>query len=147
DGTSATGRRRAVRAGAVRAARLGDAPSALRDAAKGMLGSKSDADRWVGAILRAVRDLGDARDLLASDDVVVRRAAAVALAAHEVKAAASVARKHLAAASSSEDATVVRALATVAARAVDGSAEHDVPITTSTLAVWLAEDGDASALA
>jgi hypothetical protein len=147
DGASESGRRRAVRAGAVRAARLGDVPSAVRDAAKSLLGSKVDADRWAGATLRAVRDLGDAKDLLASDDVVLRRAAAVALAAHDLDAAASVARKHLAAASSTEDAIVVRALATVAARAVDGSAEHDVPITTSTLAVWLAEDGDASALA
>jgi hypothetical protein len=136
-----------VRAGAVRVARLGGVPSSIRDAAQSLLSSKSDADRWVGATLRAVRDLGDAKDLLASGDVVLRRAAAIALAAHDVQDAASVARRHLAVSSSTEDVVVVRALATVAARAVDGSAEHDVPITTSTLAVWLAEDGDASALA
>ena len=139
--------RRAVRAAAVRQARIGSSPSSLRDQGARLQGSKDDADRFVSALLSSVRDLSRAKELLSDGDVVRRRAAAVALGAHRIDDGAEIARAHLALAGSSEDASVVRALAAVAARAVDGTAAHDVPITTSTLAVWLAQDGDASPLA
>jgi hypothetical protein len=144
--TSASRRRRAVRGGAVRAARLGSAPRSVRKEAEALRGSPVEIDRWLSALLPAVLDAGDARDLLRAKDVVQRRAAAVGLGAHPAKKAAEVARAHLASATD-EDAQVVRALAALAARDVDGSPEHDVPVSTSTLAVWLSEDGEAAGLA
>ena len=147
DGATPAKKRRAVRAAAVRAYRIGKAPGKLRDVGDELLSSKDDADRFVGALLAGVVDASRARALLADGDVFERRAAAVSLGAHPIADAAAVARAHLAASASSEDPEVVRALASVAARAVDGTAAHDVPITTSTLAVWLAQDGDASPLA
>jgi hypothetical protein len=143
---SASRRRRAVRAGAVRAARLGSAPRAVRKEAEAMRGSPAEVDRWLSALLPAVLDTGDARDSLRAKDVVQRRAAAVGLGAHPAKKAAQLAREHLAWATD-EDPQVVRALAALAARDVDGSPERDVPVSTSTLAVWLSEDGEVAPLA
>ena len=140
-------RRRVVRGAAARAARIGGASATVRGAAKAMLGSKLDVDRSAGAVLLAVIDRSEAERLSASDDRVVRRAAVVALAAHPVSAAAAIARERLAAGSGADDPDLARALAAIAVRAVDGTPEHDVAISTSTLATWLAEDGDASALA
>jgi len=144
---SAIRKRRAVRAGAVRHARLGSSPGALRKEAGKLAQSTNDADRWVGTTLLSVADLSDAKEALSSKDAIRRRAAAVALAAHPSRAAGVVAREILSSTTSTEDPDVTRALAAVAARDVDGSVSRDVPVTTSTLAVWLAEDGPASPLA
>lgn len=143
---TAARRRRAVRAGAVRVARIGGAPRAVRREGEALAGSTQDADRWVSALLAATLDAGDARDLLRGKDVIRRRAAAVGLGAHGARDAAEVARAHLST-TANEDDEVVRALAAIAARDVDGTAEHDVPISTSTLAVWLSEEGEAAPLA
>ncbi len=147
EGASPARVRRLLRAGAVRLARMDSAPSKLDAVAKSLVGSKDDADRWVGTLYRCVDSIARCESSLEDADVIVRRAAASALGSHPIAAAAAVARAHLTAKAATEDALVVRGLVAVAARAIDGSPGRDVPVTTSTLAVWLAEDGEASALA
>lgn len=147
DGATAPRRRRALRAGAVRAARLDGTVSKLKDAAKSLVDAKDAADRAAATLFLATLDLGRAKKALASEDVVLRRAATSALLAHPVLDAAEVARAHLATKGASEEPDVVRALAAVAARAVDGSIARDVPISTAILAGWLSEGGSAAPLA
>jgi hypothetical protein len=146
-GGTASRRRRAVRAGAVRAARIGSVPSSLESEAKSLSASGAAEDRAAGVLLLSVVDLGRARDALSGSDLPSKKAAATALLAHPRLAAAELARAHLAAHGASEDPEVVRALAGVAARAVDGSIARDVPISNAILAGWLAEDSAASPIA
>jgi len=144
---SAARKRRAVRAGAVRVARVGSAPGALKSLARELLSSKEVADRAAAALLLGVLDLSSCKDSLASDDLARRRAGVAALASHPIADAASVARGHLAAHAAAEPSDVTQSLAAIAARAIDGSVGRDVPISTAQLAAWLSEDAAASPLA
>ncbi|MGZ3424761.1 MAG: hypothetical protein ACXVEE_43290, partial [Polyangiales bacterium] len=144
---SAARKRRAVRAGAVRAARIGSVPSSIKSDAKSLAASSAESDRAAGTLLLSVLDLDRAKDALAGNDLASKKAAATALLSHPRAKAAEVAREHLAAHGATEDPELVRALAGVAARAVDGSVAHDVPISTAILAGWLAEDSAASPIA
>ncbi len=140
-------KRRAVRAAAVRVARIGSAPGALKSAAKDLASSKDAADRAAGTLLLGVLDLSACKDALASDDLPRRRAGVAALMSHSINDAAAVARAHLSAHASTEPTDVAQALAAVAARAIDGSVARDVPVSTAQLAAWLSEDSAASPLA
>jgi len=144
---SAARRRRAVRAGAVRYARLDSMPGGVKPVAKELLSSKDALDRSAGAFFLGVVELSSCKDSLASDDVVRRRAGVAALAAHPVGDAAKVARAHLTAHAAAEPSDIAQSLAALAARAVDGSAGSDVPVSTAQLAAWLSEDSAASPLA
>lgn len=147
DGASPVRRRRAIRAGAVFAARHGSGPSGHASVAKELASASSPEDRAAGTLFLAVVDLGRARDALKSDDPVIRRAGIAGLSAHSVADAASVARAHLEAHGMSEPEDVVQALAAIAARAIDGSVARDVPVATTVLSRWLSEDGPAAPLA
>lgn len=147
DGATAPRKRRIVRAGAVRIARVGSTSSSVKELAKELAASKDASDRAAGTFFLGVASLGGVRDALESDDVVRRRAAVAALASHPIVDAASVARAHLDAHASVEPTDVVQALAGIAARAVDGTVARDVPLSTSQLATWLSEDSAASPLA
>lgn len=146
DRGSAACRRRVVRAGAVRLGRIGSASSSVKSLAKELASSKDSSDRSAGTFFLGVQSLGGLKDALSSDDTVIRRAGVAALAAHPIADAASVARAHLEAHGSTEPIDIVQSLAGIAARAVDGSAAHDVPVATSQLATWLSADGAASPL-
>lgn len=147
DGASPARRRRAVRAGAVFAARHGGAPSGIASVAKELASASLPEDRAAGTLLLAVVDVGRARDALKSDDPVRRRAAIAGLSAHAIAEGADVARAHLEAHGTTEPEDLVQALAAIAVRAVDGTVARDVPVSTTVLARWLSEDGAAAPLA
>ncbi|MBK7396157.1 MAG: HEAT repeat domain-containing protein [Myxococcales bacterium] len=134
--------RRAVRAGVSRLARLGTVPSGISSAAKELRSAKDAEGRFLAALLPAVSSLSDAKDAVADADPLVRRAGIMALHAHPAADAAPVARKAIPLESDPE---LLRGLVGVAARGIDGTLAHDVPIPTSQLAVWLGEDPGPSA--
>lgn len=134
--------RRAVRASALRVVRLDSAPSGVSSAAKALRESADAEGRYLGTLYAAVSSLSAAKDALSSGDPLVRRAGVAALAAHPAADAAAVAR---AAILTEKDPELSRALVGAAARGVDGTLAHDVPISTSQLAVWLGEDPGPSA--
>lgn len=139
-------RRRAVRAGAVFAARRGSAPSGHAAAAKALAAASAPEDRAAGTLLLGVLDLDRAVEALGSDDLAVRRAGIAALGAHPAADAARAARAHLEAHGTTEPDDVIQALVGVAARAIDGSVARDVPVSTTVLARYLSEDGPAAPL-
>jgi HEAT repeat protein len=147
DKASDARKRRIVRAGAVRVARVGSTSSSIKSLAKELASSKDANNRAAGTFFLGVSSIGNVKAALESDDAVRRRAAVAALAAHPIVDVASVARAHLDAHASTEPVDIVQALAGIAARAVDGTVARDVPISTSVLATWLSEDSAASPLA
>ncbi|MBL8715510.1 MAG: hypothetical protein JNL79_05915 [Myxococcales bacterium] len=134
--------RRAVRASVSRLARLGTVPSGISSAAKELRAAKDAEGRFLAALLPAVSSLSDAKDAVVDADPLVRRAGITALHAHPAADAAPVARKAIPLESDPE---LLRGLVSVAARGIDGTVAHDVPIPTSQLAVWLGEDPGPSA--
>ncbi|MBX7197234.1 MAG: HEAT repeat domain-containing protein, partial [Sandaracinaceae bacterium] len=148
DGASPARRRRAIRAGAVYAARHGgSAPSGHASVAKSLAASSAPEDKAAGTLFLYTVDLGRAEAALAREDLLLRRAGVAGLGAHAIADAARLARAHLEAHGTTEPDDLVQALAAVAARAVDGSVAHDVPVSTVVLSRWLSEDGPAAPLA
>lgn len=147
DKASDARKRRIVRAGAVRIARVGSTSGAVKSLAKELATSKDASSRAAGTFFLGVSSISNVKDALDSDDAVKRRAAVAALASHPIVDGAAVARAHLDAHASTEPLDIVQGLAGIAARAVDGTIARDVPISTSQLATWLSEDSAASPLA